>query len=52
MGERLFIEGKEAVGRGALAAGWRGFFGYPITPQSEIPEWFSRELPKIGGGFV
>ncbi|HDN2450613.1 TPA: 3-methyl-2-oxobutanoate dehydrogenase subunit beta, partial [Clostridioides difficile] len=28
------------------------FFGYPITPQSELPEYLSRELPKVGGAFV
>lgn len=52
MGERILVEGNEAVGWGALGAGLRCFFGYPITPQNEIPEFFARELPKRGGIFV
>ncbi len=52
MGERVFIEGNEAVGRGAAAAGCQAFFGYPITPQNEITEWFAREYPKMGRVFV
>ena len=52
MGEEVFINGNEAIGRGALNAGCRHFFGYPITPQNEIPEFFSRELPPRGGRFV
>ena len=52
MEEKLFIHGYEAVGRGALNAGCRHFFGYPITPQNEITEFFARELPKLGGRFV
>jgi len=52
MGEKKFIEGNEAICWGAISAGCRGFFGYPITPQNEVPEMFSREMPKIGGVFV
>lgn len=52
MGGKLFIHGYEAVGRGALNAGCLHFFGYPITPQNEIIEFFARELPKRGGRFV
>jgi 2-oxoglutarate/2-oxoacid ferredoxin oxidoreductase subunit alpha len=52
MTERMFIRGNEAVGWGALNAGCDGFFGYPITPQNEIPEWFAREYPKRGKVFV
>jgi 2-oxoglutarate ferredoxin oxidoreductase subunit alpha len=37
---------------GALAAGCRFFAGYPITPSSEIAEFLSRELPKLGGKFI
>ncbi len=37
---------------GAIEAGCRYYFGYPITPQSEIPEYMSRELPRIGGEFI
>jgi 2-oxoglutarate ferredoxin oxidoreductase subunit alpha len=49
MGERLLVEGNDAVGYGAVEAGCDCYFGYPITPQNEIIEWFSRELPKRGG---
>lgn len=52
MTERLLVAGNEAVGWGAVAAGCLFFFGYPITPQNEITEWFARELPKRGGVFV
>jgi 2-oxoglutarate ferredoxin oxidoreductase subunit alpha len=46
------MQGNEAVGWGALAADCRAFFGYPITPQNEIIEWFAREFPKRGRVFV
>ncbi|MDY7034134.1 MAG: 3-methyl-2-oxobutanoate dehydrogenase subunit VorB [Thermodesulfobacteriota bacterium] len=52
MGERILVSGNNAVARGAIQAGCKYFFGYPITPQSEIPEYMSQELPKIGGVFV
>ena len=46
------MKGNEAFGRAAIEAGCHYFFGYPITPQSELPEYLSRELPKVGGAFV
>jgi 2-oxoglutarate ferredoxin oxidoreductase subunit alpha len=52
MTQVLMISGNEAVARGAIQAGCKYFFGYPITPQSDIPEYMSRELPKLGGVFV
>lgn len=52
MAERMLVQGNEAVGWGALNAGCDGFFGYPITPQNEVPEWFAREFPKRGKVFV
>ena len=52
MAETVLISGNEAVARGAIQAGCKYFFGYPITPQSDIPEFMARELPKIGGAFV
>lgn len=36
----------------AIEAGCRYYFGYPITPQSDIPEYLSRELPRLGGEFI
>ena len=52
MEERVFMEGNDAVGWSAVLAGCLAFFGYPITPQNEVTEWFARELPKRGGVFV
>jgi len=52
MGERMFIEGNVAVACGASVADCQAFFGYPITPQNEITEWFAREFPKMGRVFV
>lgn len=49
--ERLFVIGNEAVGWGALMADCDAFFGYPITPQNEICEWFAREYPPRGRVF-
>lgn len=49
---KVLMKGNEAVGAAAIAAGCHYFFGYPITPQSEVPEYMSRELPKVGGSYV
>ncbi|HBF66031.1 MAG TPA: 3-methyl-2-oxobutanoate dehydrogenase subunit beta, partial [Clostridium sp.] len=49
---KVLMKGNEAVGKVAIEAGCRYFFGYPITPQSEVPEYLSSELPKVGGVFV
>jgi 2-oxoglutarate ferredoxin oxidoreductase subunit alpha len=46
------LQGNHASALGALAAGCRFFAGYPITPSSEIAEFLSRELPKLGGKFI
>ncbi len=52
MAEKIFCTGNEAIGWGAIKAGVRHFFGYPITPQNEVPEFFARELPKVGGIYI
>lgn len=49
---KILMKGNEAIGAAAIAAGCRYFFGYPITPQSELPEYMSRELPKVGGIYL
>ena len=49
---KILMKGNEAFGKAAMVAGCKYFFGYPITPQSELPEYLSRELPAIGGTFV
>lgn len=50
--KQVFIKGNEAVALGALAAGCRCFFGYPITPQNDIPEFMSKAIVEAGGEFV
>lgn len=52
MTKRLFVKGNEAVAMAAIEAGCRYYFGYPITPQSDIPEYMSRVLPELGGEFI
>lgn len=52
MSEKILIKGNEAIGAALIAAGCKTYFGYPITPQSEVPEYLARELPKIGGTFL
>jgi pyruvate/2-oxoacid:ferredoxin oxidoreductase alpha subunit len=49
---RQLVKGNEAVVRGAVAAGCKAFFGYPITPASEIAEVASVLLPESGGVFI
>ncbi|MGX4598188.1 3-methyl-2-oxobutanoate dehydrogenase subunit VorB [Faecalimicrobium sp. JNUCC 81] len=49
---KILMKGNEAFGKAAIEAGCKYFFGYPITPQNEVPEYMSKELPKIGGVFV
>lgn len=49
---RVLMKGCEAIAEAAVRAGCRFFAGYPITPQNEIPEYFSRRLPEVGGQFV
>lgn len=49
---RVLMKGNEAIGEAAIRAGCVHFFGYPITPQTEIPEYLARRLPEVGGTFV
>ena len=50
--QRQMMKGNEAIAEAAVAAGCRYFFGYPITPQNEIPEYMSLRLPQVGGVFL
>src|SRR5512135_2885735 len=50
--KRVLMKGNEAIAEGAIAGGCRFFFGYPITPQNEIPEYMSRRMPEVGGVFI
>ena len=49
---KILMKGNEAIGEAAIEAGCKYFFGYPITPQNEFPEYMSKELPKIDGVFL
>lgn len=49
---RVFMKGCEAIAEAAVRAGCRFFAGYPITPQNEIPEYFARRMPEVGGVFL
>ncbi len=46
------MKGSEAIAEAAIRAGCRYFFGYPITPQTEIPEYMSERMPEVGGCFL
>ncbi len=46
------LKGNEAIAESAVRAGCRAYFGYPITPQNEIPEYMSRRMPEVGGTFL
>ena len=50
--KRELWKGSEAISEAAIRCGCRGFFGYPITPQNEIPEYMSWRMPQSGGVFV
>jgi 2-oxoglutarate ferredoxin oxidoreductase subunit alpha len=52
LSEKTLMRGNEAVGEGAIRAGCRYFFGYPITPQNELFEYMARRLPEVGGVFL
>jgi 2-oxoglutarate ferredoxin oxidoreductase subunit alpha len=49
---KILITGNEALAEAAIRAGCRSYFGYPITPQNEIPEYFARRMPEVNGTFV
>jgi len=49
---KKLMKGNEAIAEAAVLGGCRAFFGYPITPQNEIPEYLSWRLPELGGVFI
>jgi 2-oxoglutarate ferredoxin oxidoreductase subunit alpha len=49
---KILMKGNEALGEAAIRAGCVHFFGYPITPQTEVPEYLVKRLPEVGGTFV
>lgn len=52
MAEKILMKGNEALGEAAIIAGCRYYFGYPITPQNEVPAYMAARLPEVGGVFV
>ena len=50
--ERVLITGNVAAAEGAVRAGCRFYFGYPITPQNDLPEYMSERMPEVGGTFI
>ena len=52
MGEKVLMKGNEAIAEAAIAAGCRHFFGYPITPQTEVAAYMSKRMPKVDGVYL
>jgi len=52
MGEKLLMKGNEVIAEAALRAGCRHYFGYPITPQTEIAHYMAKKMNELGGTFV
>jgi len=50
--EKMLMRGSHVVGEAAVRAGCRYYFGYPITPQNELPEYMSSRLLDVGGSFI
>ena len=50
--EKILMRGSDVVGEAAVRAGCRYYFGYPITPQNELPEYLSKRLLEVGGTFI
>ena len=52
MTEKVLMKGNEAIAEAAIIAGCRHYFGYPITPQTEVAAYMAKRMPKIGGVFL
>lgn len=52
MAERMLMKGNEALAEAAIQAGCHHFFGYPITPQTEVAAYMAKRMPKIGGTYL
>ena len=52
MSEKVLMKGNEALAEAAIMAGCRHYFGYPITPQTEVAAYMAKRMPKIGGTFL
>ena len=52
MAEKKLMKGNEALAEAAIRAGCRCFFGYPITPQTEVAAYMAKRMPQIGGVYL
>lgn len=52
MSEKVLMKGNEAIAEAAIRAGCLHYFGYPITPQTEIAAYMAKRMPKVGGTFL
>lgn len=52
MSEKVLMKGNEVLAESAMRAGCRYFFGYPITPQTELSAYLAKQMPKVGGTFL
>ncbi len=52
MADKVLMKGNEAIAEAAILAGCRHYFGYPITPQTEVAAYMAKRMPKIGGVFL
>ena len=52
MSEKVLMKGNEAIAEAAIRCGCLHFFGYPITPQTEVSAYMAKKMPKIGGVFL
>lgn len=52
MADKVLMKGNEAIAEAALLSGCRHYFGYPITPQTEIAAYMAKRMPKVGGTFL
>jgi 2-oxoglutarate/2-oxoacid ferredoxin oxidoreductase subunit alpha len=52
MADKVLMKGNEAIGESAIRANCKAFFGYPITPQTEVAAYMAKKMPKIGGVFI
>jgi 2-oxoglutarate ferredoxin oxidoreductase subunit alpha len=52
MAEKVLMKGNEALAEAAIMAGCKYYFGYPITPQTEVAAYMAKRMPKIGGVFL
>ncbi len=52
MGQKVLMKGNEAIAEAAIRSGCEAFYGYPITPQTEVSAYMAKKMPKIGKVFL